>query len=312
MEITKEMINKLTDDVLNQYKQEVGNLSFPINEQKLVTAIKKLKGVEIKLEEVKEETFVGLNEGVLIPKKRGFIIKYGVNPYKGTNRIFSPIVRKRFTICHELAHILFYDCKKIIPEEYRKPEEYICDEIARRFLLPEELLRLEFQKYKPDTNLLPFLRKIAKKAKVSLYPLVKRIVEDSPLLENVMITFWYLKQPNDKEPQTEASNVILDRVDSKISQNLKHILTPYWRRLIREYVWNEAVKMIIDNIKKAPVLLPSIRIESKKRKKGELKYVQFNVECDFYAQQRPLFRWDHLFTPQLVSVEKFEEVQLWL
>lgn len=310
-----EMVDELINEIHAQYKQKVGNLNLPINEHVLITILEEMKGIKIELEEMGKENSAELRDGVLLPKRGGFLIKYTINSLvhsKRNERIVSSVVRKRFTICHELAHILFYDCSSTVPKLYVKPEEYICDEIARRLLLPKETLQLKFQKYRPDANnLIPFLREIAKEAKVSIYPLVKRVIEDLSLLKNTMITFWYLKKLYENKPQIENPKVILDRADSKLCKELKNILTPYWRRQIRKHVWNEAIKMIIDDVKKAPIFIEGKNIESKKRRKGKLKNVLFSIECDFYNPQQTLFRWDSLFLPQFISVEKIDKWELW-
>jgi Zn-dependent peptidase ImmA (M78 family) len=313
-EITKRAY-ELVNEIHTRYKQKVGNLNFPINEYVLITILEEMKGIKIELEEIKKENSYRIPEGVLIPRRGGFLIRYVINPLRYSNnneRIISPVVRKRFTICHELAHILFYDCNSTVPKLYVNHEEYICDDIARRLLLPEETLRIKFQRYRADIdNLIPFLREIAKEAKVSIYPLVKRVIEDLSLLENTMITFWFLKKVYKDELKKENPIVILERVDSKLSKELKNNLTLYWRRQIRKHVWNKAIKMIIDKEKEPPIFLSSQYIEGKRRKKGKLKKVLFNVECDFYTHQQKLFKYDFLFLPQFISVEKIIKVELW-
>jgi Zn-dependent peptidase ImmA (M78 family) len=306
--------SELVDEILKCYKEKVGNLNFPINEYILINIIEELKGINIELEKIKGKNIARLNEGILIPKRGGFLIKYDINPlihYNGNERIITSVARKRFTICHELAHVLFYDCNSSVPKLYEKPEEHICDEIARKLLLPEEPLKLKFQRYRSDGNLIPFLREITKEARVSIYPLVKRVIEDLSLLKNVMITFWFLKRSFENGYQIENPKVILNRTDSKLCGEYKKILTPFWRERIREQVWDRAIKIIIDGTKKPPILLHSLCIESKRRRKGRLKSILFNVECNFYYEQQSLFKWDRPFLPQFISVEKFDEVKLW-
>jgi hypothetical protein len=301
MKSADEEIRKQINEIFGRYKEKTGGLKFPINEKVLINVIEELKGIKIEIERIKGKTFVGSNEGILIPKERGFLIKYGINPYRKDGRIIiSPVARKRFTICHELAHILSYDCTYKVPKLLRRFEEHVYDEIARQLLLPEEILKQKFQEYdakKPNVSLIHFLRDLANEAKVSIYPLTKRIVEDLALLEKTMVTFWYVKNYDKNE----------FRVDSKLSYDLRKILTCYWRRHIYEHVWGDGIKKIKSGVK-TPLLLPQISIESKKRK-GRLRKISFQVECDFY--HKFYHKQSLLFENQFISIEKFNEVELW-
>lgn len=301
--------DETVNEIFKRYKQKMGCLRFPINEYVLVDIIEELKGIKIELKEVEEKAFVGLNEGLLMPKKGGFLLKYSTSPFRGEERIISPTIRRRFTICHELAHILFYNCKEIVPKLHRQPEEHICDNIARRLLLPEELLIPKFEEYEYNGDLIPLLRKIADEAKVSLYPLVKRVIEDLSLLEKTIITFWYVKESLEFLPQEGTKKVILERMDSKISQDLKNIITPYWRRKIRQKVWNDVIERTMDGAKKLPVFLYPMYVKSKKRTKERLKLISFSVECDFYSRQLSLLSSSSI--PKFISVEKVERVETW-
>jgi Zn-dependent peptidase ImmA (M78 family) len=297
MKSVYEEVRKQIDEIFKRYKERTGSLKFPIDEDVLISIIEELKGVKIEVERVKGKTFVGLNEGILIPKEGGFLIKYGVNPYKSNKEIIiSPVARKRFTICHELAHILSYDSTYRVPKPLMIFNEHFYNEIARQLLLPEEVLRQKFQEYEhkePKPTLIQFLRDLANEAKVSIYPLVKRVVEDLGLLERVMITFWYVEDYDKNEI----------RVDSKVSNDLRNILTRYWRRRICERVWNEGIKNIKKGVK-TPLILPQISIENK-RKRGKIKKISFNVECDFYHKQLLLFK------GRFISIEKFDEIEFY-
>jgi Zn-dependent peptidase ImmA (M78 family) len=297
------VVDELVSKIHKRYEQKVGNLNFPIDENKLITVVEEMKGIKIELEEMKKENPAELREGILIPTAGGFLIKYVKN-----NSLF----RRRFTISHELAHILFYDCSNCVPKLPKKPEEYVCDEIARKLLLPKRTLELEFQKYRLTAgNLIPFLREVAKAARVSMYPLVKSVVEDFSLLDKTMVTFWFLKKRCEDYSQIQNPKPILARADSKLSKDLRRILTPYWRSKIREYVWNNVIQLIINDIDKTPLFLsPQNPIKSGRKRKGGVESISFSVECDFYNPQQTLFKWDQLLSPQFISVEKVE-VKIW-
>lgn len=297
----KESIENLVNEIFDRYKRRVGNVILPINENILVTVIEELKGIEIELKEEKKKVLAQIDEGILIPKKGGFILRYGLNPYKGKQRIFSPVTRKRFTICHELAHILFYDFSYIVPKLHKSPQEHTCHEIARKLLLPEEAMKKKYyEEYKPGTNLIPFLRKLAKDAKVSLYPLAIRLTEELSLLKDSMITFWEYVG-NRSQPEIHYKSF---HPDSKTCSELRRLLQYYWRHKIYIKAWDEVVREVAND--KVP-RKKSLSIEGKRRKKGKLKCILFDVECETLvdlSNGQTLLKW--INPAPLLSVEKFD------
>lgn len=298
----KKAIEKWIDEVVVRYQQKMGNVTLPIDEQKLVTTIEELKGVKIELKE-REKVSVHKSEGILMPKRGGFILEYGFNPYKGREKISNPVARKRFTICHELGHIFFYSCDYIIPKLSITPREDVCNEIARKLLLPKEAVKKKFnEEYNSNNNLIPFLRKFAREAKVSLYPLVIRLTEDLSLLEDVMITFWRctgdISQPDVRYEDFTP--------DSKTCPELRKFLPKYWRRCIHIKAWDEVVREVA--IKGIALSKNSLCIEGKRRNKGKLKHILFDIECETWmdlSDQQPLLKWVNQ-AYNAISVEKFD------
>ncbi|WP_454227096.1 ImmA/IrrE family metallo-endopeptidase [Propioniciclava flava] len=73
----------------------------------------------------------------------------GVSFVKDRHILFRPTESRRqnFTLAHELGHVLVHDCDAAqdwladLPEEEAGPrEEWMCDQIAQRILLPDEIL----------------------------------------------------------------------------------------------------------------------------------------------------------------------------
>lgn len=299
-----ETIGKWADEILVQYRQKVGNIILPMDEKILVVAMEELKGIKIELEE-KEKVSVHKNEGILMPKRGGFKLRYGANSYKEKERIFNPVARKRFTICHELGHILFYDCSHTIPRLSINPREHVCHEIARRLLLPKDTVKKKFsEEYNSETSLVPFLREFAKDAKVSLYPLAIRLTEDLSLLKDVMITFWKYKGDR-SQPEICYEDFT---PDSKTCPELRKFLPKYWRRHIHMKAWDEAVREVA--ITGTPLFKKTLYMEGKRRKKGKIKCIAFDIKCEplvDLSNQLSLLKWtNQVFIYDVVSVEKFD------
>lgn len=80
--------------------------------------------------------------GKLVPKRNWFIAYIN-------NTL--PLSKRRFTLAHELAHILSFNTNRERPTydvKHSQEEENICDEIARALLLPRSLIDLSNITYK--------------------------------------------------------------------------------------------------------------------------------------------------------------------
>ncbi len=291
------------NNILANYRKKVSNPTFPIDEKTLVNVIEEKEGIDIELIE-KETVNVGKDEGILVPKRGGFLLQYGKRSLKEEKQLFNLFARSRFTICHELAHIFFYDCRQEIPKMAKKPHEYICDSIARRFLLPKGMLEKEFSKrYRSDYPIIPFLRGLGRETGVGLYPLVKRLTEELSLIDDAMITFWKHNNNSNIE-QKNAVEYRNYRKDSKTCPRLRTLLPNYWRDRIHLLVWKKFIKEGVVN-GKIPSSTEKMFILSKKRIHGKKKIIAFKVECETLARDPSLYngigkRYDFF------SVEKFD------
>lgn len=300
----REAIENWINEVLVRYRERKGNISLPIDEKILITAIEELKGIKIELKE-KKKVSVHKNEGILAPKRGGFVLEYGLDTYNGKEKYANVLARRRFTICHELGHIFFYSYDNVIPKIFVTPREDVCHEIARKLLLPEEAVKRKFrEQYDSNNKLVSFLRKFGREAKVSLYPLTIRLTEELSLLKDAMITFWKF---NDKgfQPKIHYGNFI---ADSKTCPELRKLLPRYWRRCVHVKAWNEVVKNVVTN--GTPILKNSLCIEGKRRKNGRLRSMIFDIECETLvdlSEQQRLLKWMNQNTMyNAISVEKFD------
>lgn len=112
--------------------------------------------------------------GKLEPKQNGFIINLNKN-------LFS--TQRRFTIAHEIAHILSYNTSgkwPIYEVSHSSFEEYFCDRIARTILLPKNLI--DYKKFdieNIDRSQVEFIKQLWPDFKVSPWQIMKRLFEDS-------------------------------------------------------------------------------------------------------------------------------------
>lgn len=293
-------------DILSRYQQEVGEIALPIDEKILITVVEDLKHIDIEIVE-KRRTFVGSNEGIVVPKKGGFILQYGLGSWKNGTRYFNPSARRRFTVCHELAHILFYDCSRVIPRKGGTPKEHECHAIARQLLLPEICMERKLaEECNPNKRMIPFLREFSRQANVALYPLVIRLTEDLSLLENVMITFWEYSRDHNINKICYRDF----RKDAKLCPQLKKFLPRYWRNIVHMKVWDEIVRETV--YEGSGLYSPkNLYVRGKRRVKGKVRSFYFKVECETLmetvAGQRSLLRWTNQGSKAL-SVQKFIRV----
>jgi Zn-dependent peptidase ImmA (M78 family) len=124
-----------------------------------------------------EFSILNLNQseflGKLVPKNKGFIVNLNKN-------LFS--TKKRFTIAHEIAHILSYNTSTDWPRpeiRYSKTEEYYCDRIARAIILPKSLIDFKLFDLKRFNNYqLNYLKKLWREYEVSFWQIIIKLYED--------------------------------------------------------------------------------------------------------------------------------------
>ncbi|RKX42029.1 MAG: hypothetical protein DRP27_09970 [Thermotogae bacterium] len=135
-----------------------------------------------------------LSDGVLVREKRNYIIK--------VNKTIHPY-RQRFTIAHELGHVLLerlyqkfaniHECSTGIFATKNK-EERFCDSFASYLTIPDKAI-IEFSEWNRIS-----IRELVKKAhqvKVSLTPLVWRVLEHAPYESGFL---WFRMMPKPTDP----------------------------------------------------------------------------------------------------------------
>jgi Zn-dependent peptidase ImmA (M78 family) len=295
----KEHIQIWINEILDNYKQTVRSLTPPICERTLCKVVEKLKGISITIEpDNKASVF---DEGLLLPMRGGFIIKYGT---LNKNQIKFHKVKTRETICHELAHILFYDCTSLIPQLQIISDESLCHDIARQLLLPAPIVEKEFKekiKIYP-TDLVQVIKELSRHFQVAIMLMVRRLTEDLSLLKDSMVTFWEYKEDADKQIPYEH--------DPKLSPELKRLLPKYWRDRIHVEAWTEAISKVAINGCSFYESQTPIHIEGKSRRKGKVKSISFKIQCAplYDSSKYRQLRLEGSIEPvqQILSIERFD------
>jgi len=300
---SKEHVQKWINEILEKYKQKVGVITPPICEKTLCKVVEELKGIRIRIEPDKKASI--FDRGLLLPVQGGFIIKYGT---LDKNQKKFPYVKIRETICHELAHILFYDCTSLIPRLKTIPPEYLCHDIARQLLLPEQIVKQKFsEKIKTNSNLRHIIEQLSKEFRVALILMVRRLTEDLSLLNDTMVTFWKYKY--EKGHFLNKQICYKDyRRNPKLSPELRRLLPKYWRDLVHIEAWDKVVSKVA--IGEANDLPESLYVEGRKKKRGRIKSIPFKIQCaPLYDQSNNLnFVWEKNIKPasMILSIKKFD------
>lgn len=298
-----DFIRKWVKDILQEYKKEIKPVIPPICEKALCKVIEDLRGIKIIIEpDRKISTF---DEGFLVPIKGGFVIKYST--LKTEDKKFSD-VRIRATICHELAHILFYDCKSLIPKLQTVSPEDWCHDIARYLLLPDDLVKESFLEInRVSSNSVDIIEKLSKKFQVSRMLIARRITEDLSLLKDMMVTFWKYKSEKGNSLNKQIHYRDYQKI-SKLSPMLGKLLPNYWRKLIHNEVWDKVLSKVA--VGSAENLPKSLYVEGKRRNKGKIKSIPFEIEFEplYIGFNNLIFGWKGDIRPisDILSVEKFD------
>ena len=181
----KEPILQLAEEVLKNYKKEVGNLNPPIDLNVLGECL------DIKVKKILLSKNINCY-ALLIPIEGGFKIKL-----KNEDKLHYTY-RTRYSCAHEMAHTLFYEIEdggvpfRAVPggSEY---EEKLCDIAAAELLMPKEVLEIESKKlvnnygYSCPTALI----KLKEKFKTSLRSICIRVVNSlNNGWEDYLIAKW--------------------------------------------------------------------------------------------------------------------------
>lgn len=304
---SEEAIQKWVNDVIDRYAQKAGGIAAPVCEKRLCEAVEELKGIRIKCQASEKPSI--FEEGLLIPVRKGFVIQYRVLDHRGRR---FPTVKMRETICHELAHILFYDCNSSIPQLLMVPPEHICHNIARQLLLPEGILRRRFSEtIKPDVNLVRLLRELSSEFKVALWIMTQRLTEDLSLLKDTMITFWKYKNKDDwfifikPDEQIDRKDF---HPDSRLCPELKNFLPEYWRNRVHMKAWDNVVSKVV--LQGQAIRQSSLYVQRKRQREGKIKGILFDIECEPWIDlsSQSTFEWKDQKRPiyNVISVEKFD------
>jgi len=224
----EEAIEQLVENLLREYKKRFGVLSPPIEPARLAQL------VGAKVEEAPDSI---ASEGQLLPIRGGFIIRYrrGALGY-----------RTNLTICHEIAHIFFYDPSQSIPKRPfgnlpTQKEEHLCFLAARQLLVPKAIL-IDHVRGLLDRPSLDLLRELSNRFRASLPIMATRLTEDTSLIDNVMFTTWVCRDSTVTSNQSiqgrqhnslvSSSNIWTKR--SYLSPALAKGLNAYRRGLILE------------------------------------------------------------------------------
>jgi len=111
--------------------------------------------------------------GKLIPRQGGFTINLNKNLYP---------TKKRFTLVHEIAHLLSYDTTKSWPVYsvyHSRLEELLCDKIARAILLPSSLIDFEnFNLLEINDSQVNKIKSLWPEYKISPWQIIQRFNEE--------------------------------------------------------------------------------------------------------------------------------------
>jgi len=164
-----EPIIKLAEEVLKNYKKEVGNLNPPIDLNGLGECL------DIKVKQILLSKNINC-DALLIPIVGGFKIKL-----KNEDKLHYTY-RTRYSCAHEMAHTFFYEIEDggvpfravLGGSEY---EEKLCDKAAAELLMPQEVLEIESKKLANEFGYsLSALIKLKEKFKTSLSSTIFRVI----------------------------------------------------------------------------------------------------------------------------------------
>ncbi len=154
-----------------------------------------------------------------------------------------PVERKRFTLLHELGHLLLK-----LPECDIKMEENYCNRFASEFLFPKKLVLKEFG-IKRDSISLTELIEVQKKYGISIQAIIYRLVDAGIISENRKSDFY--KKINFNQSIKEKVN--LSRFETPEKSNRFEQLV--YRALSQEFIstskasslLNQDINLLIEN-----------------------------------------------------------------
>lgn len=305
--LSEETTQKQVSDIIDGYLRMMGTTAVPVYEDRLCEVVEELKGVRIRCQASEKPSTH--EEGLLIPIRGGFVIQYKILNRSGRSFARTKI---RETICHELAHILFYDCNSSVPQLLMTPPEHVCHKIARQFLLPEITLRKRFLDIiRPDYSLMQLLRRLSSEFQVATWVMAQRLTEDLSLIKDTMITFWRYKNKSDErivfiEPHKQVSFEDFYR-NSRLCPELKEFVPNYWRNRIHAEAWDKVVSKVV--VQGHTIYQPSMLVQRKKQQVGKTREFTFDIECEPWSDvsNQSTFEWKDQKRPiyDAISLERF-------
>lgn len=139
--------------------------------------------VEIRRLNLSQSNFLGLLE----PKENGFLLNLNKNLYTTV---------KRFTIAHEIVHILSFDTNNKWPERkviHSLIEEQFCDKVARSILLPSPIVNLDnLGLRKVDENQVQIFTKLWKEYQISPWQIILKLYDMSD--GSTICILWHYRE----------------------------------------------------------------------------------------------------------------------
>lgn len=277
-------------EILSRYKEIKGNLDPPIDPF-LIANISKCR--------VEPAPTNVSYEGFLIPTYNGFIIRYRENFLR---------IRKRLTICHEVAHTFFYDTSSLIPRKNMKhpKEEEICFNLARKLLVPEDPLRKAFTRLWSREDNFASLERLANLFMCSLEIMAYRLTTDTSLLKNEMVTFWRLKDTTNATRNvetTKSKNFSYEDFAKKsmFSPELETTFSPYRRtRYVYRNIWSHFMEKFLKGENPDPI----VPLEWKRRIERKMNHEKISVyiEAKFWRKNYEQFKLDTQNNPKCYGV----------
>jgi Zn-dependent peptidase ImmA (M78 family) len=223
--LSQQNAHKLASKILQSYNVNL----YPIP----IESIVKKKGAIVKYALI-------LSDGALARDKKCYIIK--------VNETLHPY-RQRFTIAHELGHVLHTQLYQEFADTYqcstgtfmdKKKEERFCDFFASYILIPDKAI-VEFSDWRGIS-----IRKLVRKAhelKVSLTPLVWRVLEQAPYKSGFI---WFRMMPKPTDP-----NDIKLRLDWGVFPKSERIYLPRYDSVSKSSPIYQAIGSPEENLCKA-------------------------------------------------------------
>lgn len=175
-----EILDKATKYIGVDYPSRIPNLKgFEIVDL-WFKKIMETWNIEFNILDLSQSSFLGKLE----PKQNGFILNLNKN-------LFT--TKKRFTIAHEIAHILSFDTSSRWPERkviHSKQEEDLCNQIARSMLLPNSLFNFnDFNLNDIDETQIVAINNLWKEYQVAPWQVIQKLYDFS-VSDSLICIFW--------------------------------------------------------------------------------------------------------------------------